>query len=381
LEATKNNPSQAYSFTVTAGDNYILNVSSPIEINITTDMLGKPFSFITIGWSNVPYKTNLLGFNSTDTSKTQTVYGFPSLPSSFPSGSNYPTYYLESGYWNGNNFVNTQSILGHYGNAIYCMLYGDISDCIGFYEFMFNGQALSTQSYSPFFNAYVNNQNLSKLYQSGGPYNIIDQGNFSSEDLNYLEYGLYYYTSASDLSSVPIGYFYPNYTFYSSDINLSNYLTDAINSANITAYYGYYIPVYQASGVCNQHGLFGPSCSTNNPSSVLNMVSDAESNNYYYQFIQNFLYFATSTSSISFSFPNYIPIIEWINYTIKYSNGAQQTSWSNKVVNYTTLGYSQTLLKTNQSVGYSPIQNGVSLIPQIPTSGSEANIFAFNNTH
>ena len=343
-------------------------------------MLGKPFSFSTIGWSTVPYKTNLSGFNSTNTSKTQTVYGFASLPSSFPSGSNYPRYYLESGYWNGNNFVNTQSILGHYGNVTYCMLYGDISDCIGFYEFMFNGQALPTQTSSPLCEAYINNQNLSKLYKNVTTI-IRSLGNCGVQYItHYLEYGLYYYKATSTLSSVLIGYFYPNYTFYSSDINLSNYLTDAINSANIAAYYGYYIPVYQASGVCNQYGLFGPSCSTNNPSSVLNMVSDAESNNYYYQFIQNFLYFATATASISFSFPNYIPSIQWTNTTFK-NNGAQQTSWSEQIQNYTTSGYSQTLLETNQSTRVVPFQDEITLYPSIPTSGSQANLFAYNNSH
>jgi len=181
-----------------------------MKINITTDMLGKPFSFSTIGRSTVPYYTNLLGFSSTDTSTTQTVYGFSSLPSGFPTGSNYPApYYIESGYWNGNNFVNTQSILGHYGNATYCMLYGDISDCIGFYEFMFNGQALPVQTSSPLFEAYINNQNLSKLYQNGTTV-TRSLGNYGFQYItHYLEYGLYYYKATSTLSSVPIGYFYP----------------------------------------------------------------------------------------------------------------------------------------------------------------------------
>ena len=112
------------------------------------------------------------------------------------------------------------------------------------------------------------------------------------------------------------------------------------------------------------------------------MISDAKSNNYYYQFIQNFLYFATATASITFSFPGSIPIAQWTNTTFVYNNNhTQTTSWSEQIQDYTTSGYSQTLLKTNQSMTVLFSYGEVQLTPQILSSGSQANLLAYNNTH
>jgi len=144
---------------------------------------------------------------------------------------------------------------------------------------------------------------------------------------------------------------------------------------NINAYYGYYIPVYQTTGKCSfLETLFG-TCAPE--STVLNMINNAKNDKYGYQFIENFLYFANSTSAISFSFPSDIPIYIIHNET---QPGTPPIIWSSWY-NYTTTGYGGTLNQTNQSTEYYWLQSEVKIIPHIPTSGNQANIFAFYNTH
>ena len=277
---------------------------------------------------------------------------------------------LESGFWNSNNqFIDNRKILGHSGNAEYCLLYGDIIDCLGFSRFEISNNYISSQTAIPFFQASFNNENLYKGINSTS---YSSSGDIQIKTTTTTFYGIYNFSGFSH------GIFYPNYNFYYSDVNLnnySNYLSDGI--LNIKAYFGYYIPVYQTSGVCP---LFG-NCNTN-PSSVLDMISDAKAGNYAYQYIENYLYFAPSTSAITFSFPNYLLLTMEINKT--YS-GKSITTYSNvtyKDYNYNTNGLNRILLQNQSSViERSPNYQTIVLDPSIPTSGSQANIFAFLLNH
>ena len=137
------------------------------------------------------------------------------------------------------------------------------------------------------------------------------------------------------------------------------------------------IYLFKTSGVCPLGSSIFGTCQTK-PSSVLNMIGSAKNDSYAYQYIENFLYFANSTSPISFSFPNYIPILILHNYT---APGSIPQIWYT-VYDYNTTGYGWTLIQLNQSTIYG--SNGkisFSIIPSIPASGSQANIFAFYNYH
>jgi len=336
-------------------------------------MLGSKFKFSTIGWTTVPYEITNSFSNSAypyydaRSLYTQTFFILPPNDSTIHNYTQGGRPFLESGFWNKNGqFINTHSILGDYGNATGCLLYGDISRCLGFNQFALNGQALNKQSELQTFNAYADNEPLYKAYET---YTTTINGTTIT---NETFYGIF-----AVLNQKTWGIFYPNYAFYYSNINLNNYFNDISTPIiNINANYGYFIPVYQTSGVCPLvSNLFG-SCQTK-PSSVLNMINSAKNDSYAYQYIENFLYFANSTSVISFSFPNYIPIYHWY---IEASNSAK--TWYSEE-NYTTTGYGWTLNQTNQSTSMllSSYANKVQITPKIPTSGSQANMFAFYNTH
>jgi len=216
----KKNPSQAYSFTGTAGDSYTFYVSLQIPVNITTDFLGNPTSFGSyFGWSTVPYNTNLLGFSNTDTNKTQTVYGFSSLPSSFPSGENYPStsYYVDEGFWNNGNFNDTGGIIANDGSPFGCFFsYPEISYCLAT-----DGNLEATTSFTT-------------SYQYWQQHISIGSGFYTLRGLYTFNPS---YTGAYlSLPQVPVEYNIVKGIY--NNLQLTNYPT------NIALNYGYYIPIY-----------------------------------------------------------------------------------------------------------------------------------------
>ena len=293
-------------------------------------MLGNSFKFSTINWTTVPYDltnstSNLQ--NPYQLGASSTIETFFILPPKDPTIYNYTQNgnpILESGFWNNNQFSSTYTTLGDYGNATDCLLYGDISRCTGFNKFAIDGQQIRSEgSYVEEFPAYADNEYLYKGYNT----TLFE---FPSKTINTSETETVYYGINYE------GNFEPNYKFYSSSDNLNNYL-NAMKSPvmNITAYYGYYIPVYQTSGNCSLvEKVFGD-CAPKT-TSVLKMVNNAKNDTYGYQFVEDFLYFANSTSSISFSFPNSIPVY------VCFSSGCGE-------YNYNTTGYGGTLNQTNQS--------------------------------
>ena len=360
------------SFTLNTKDNYSIYAVYFIPVNITTNMFGSLFKFNTINWTTVPYDLT----NSTSNLQNPYQLGVNNYTETFfmlPPDD--PTIYdyqqngapiLESGFWNGAQFTNTNATLGDYGDPLGCLLYGDISSCLGFSQFTLNGQAFRQKS-APLTLAFANGENLYKevlFNSSGNAFGVVID--------NYSFHGVYYYPLIISSPGVYPGDFYPT-AFYYSNVNLNNQFNSLSSPImNINAYYGYYIPVYQTSGVCP---LFG-NCNTN-PTPILNMINNAKAGNYAYQYIENFLYFANSTSAISFSFPSSIPIFIIHNETQPGTPPIISSSW----YNYTTTGYGRTLIQTNQSVGYCPSYTGITLTPQIPSSGSQANMFAFYLTH
>jgi len=219
LGTVNNNLSQAHSFTGTAGDSYTFYVSFPIPVNITTDFLGNPTSFGSyFGWSTVPYNTNLLGFSITDTSATQTVYGFASLPSSFPT-TNYPStsYYVDEGFWNNGNFNDNGGIIANDGSPFGCFFsYPEISYCLAT-----DGNIGTTTSFTT-------------SYQYWQQHISIASGFYTLRGL--YTFNQSYTGSYLSLQQIPVEYNIMKGIY--NNLQLTNYPTD------ITLNYGYYIPIY-----------------------------------------------------------------------------------------------------------------------------------------
>jgi len=382
------------SFNLNTQDNYSIYAVYFIPVNITTNMLGSPFKFAQINYGAVPY------YLTNSTTNTQSVYhsGVNSYTETFfilPPNDNTIYGYkqngnpiLMSGFWNNNGqFINTQSILGHYGNAKYCLLYGDISDCLGFNNFAMSNPSITMHDENyKFNNAYnvLSTLNLTYkivenpiqplpgssgyLFSIDGVFytNVSSKINFTNESSGYFFYPNI--SSKINLTQEQQGYFYHNYRFYNASISLNNYFNYYNGGVmQINANYGYYIPVYQTSGSIINFG-----CNTN-PRTILNLIYNSTNEFNCYVYTEDNLTFANSTSAIEINIPNHI--YHWYQVTF-YKNNTTLYAYVRE--NATNDGYKYILINDQGSVIMTnPNLQTILLNPEIPSSGSQTNAFGF----
>jgi len=342
-------------------------------------MLGNKFMFSTISWTTVPYDLT----NSTSNLQNPYQLGAGSTIETFfilpPNDKTIYDYQqngvpvLLSGFWNSNGqFVNNQTILGSYGNPYGCLIYGGITECIGFGQFVLTNPLTYLQN-EPYINNTAYAVSAAHLHtnesDNGYMYGLFYINTNSSGDSS-----LFYYTNYTN--STYIGYFYPYYTFYNASISLNKYFNSYDGAVmQINADYGYYIPVYQATGVCP---LFATNCNNYNPGSILNMIDDAKTNSYSYQYVEDNLIFAISTSAIQINIPSPIYYFSQVQGSQTRGNGQYEYVYYYKRYNATNDGITNILINQQGSVTYSPYgKTSIYLIPSVPSSGSQTNVFAF----
>jgi len=386
------NQSQLLSspFTLNTKDNYSIYAVYFIPVNVTTNMLGSKFKFSTIGWTTVPYEiTNSFSnstypYQSAVNNYTQTFFILPPKDLTIYNYTQNGNPILESGFWNKNGqFINNQTILGSYGNPYSCLLYGGISQCIGFGQFIMTNPLIYLPSENYKFNsAYAvpaideqNGQNLYLVTPVRSEYGANPQINLEQI------YGIFYTNVSNNTRYAnPIqGYFYPNYLFYNSSVSLNQYFNSYQGAVmQINADFGYYIPIYQATGIKSR---FGGNCDTS-PNTIFNLVSNSTNIDDCYNYIEDNLTLALSPQAIQINIPNYI--YHWYQYYYYYDfNGT--TFYAYERWNATNDGITNILIEKNQSTMFHNLQNGIKIIPEIPTSGNQTNVFAFydemiNNT-
>jgi hypothetical protein len=191
----------------------------------------------------------------------------------------------------------------------------------------------------------------------------------------YDLYGIEYTFTPPGGETFPSIFFYPNYGFYNSTVNLDQYFNYTYGPIiQINANYGYYIPVYQDTGKAPYWGLF-TNCN-NTYSSVLNMVQ-ASWNGACFQYVDTYLYYTKSTQSIEVQIPStiqYYEIIKTIQPPLNY------IYYEVVAYNATNNGYSTKPLIAKGSTSLTPITNNYSAVyinASVPTSGGQANIYAF----
>ena len=348
-------------------------------------MLGSPFKFSTINRTTVPYDLT----NSTSNFQSpyqlgagSTIETFFILPPKDLTIYNYTQNgnpILESGFWNNNGqFSNNQTILGSYGSPYGCLVYGGISECIGFGQFIMTNPLTYLQD-EPFINniAYhvpSMNPNGDLFYSLYMEQPSCTSGSISCLSPYIIPYRIdgVFYTGVSNTTkfAYPIdGNFYPNYTFYNASISLNQYFNTYTGAVmQINAGYGYYIPIYQGT-----RGYFGKGRCNTNPGTILNLIFNSTHPNSCYTFTEDNLTLALSTQAIQVNIPNHI--YHWWQDHCAYSNGTKfylYEKW-----NASNNGYKNILIHQNQSTTWLPFQNGISVYPSIPSSGSQTNAFAF----
>jgi len=381
------------SFTLNTKDSYSIYAVYFIPVNITTNMLGSKFKFSTIGWTTVPYNlTNstsnqALPYQSAVNSYTQTFFILPPNDSTIHNYTQGGRPFLESGFWNNNGqFSNNQTILGDYGNPYGCLVYGGISECIGFGQFIMTNPLTYLQD-EPFINniAYhvaSMNPNGDLFYSLYMEQPSCTAGSISCLNPYIIPYRIdgVFYTGVSNTTkfAYPIdGNFYPNYTFYNASISLNKYFNTYTGAVmQINADYGYYIPIYQGTG-----GYFANGECNTNPGTILNLIYNSTHPNNCYTFTEDNLTLALSTQAIQINIPNHI--YHWWQDNYTYSNGTKFYLYERW--NASNDGYKNILIQENQTLKWLPFQNGISVYPSTPSSASQTNAFGFydemtNNT-
>jgi len=285
---------------------------------------------------------------------------------------------LLSGFWNNNHFSNNQTILGSYGNPYSCLLYGGISQCIGFSQFILTNPSIYLPNENYKFNsAYavpaINTSNNQDLYNYGASLFSVEVYKWYGDAEN--TYGLFYtnVTNQTKYANPVQGYFYPNYEFYNASISLNKYFNYSNGAViQINADFGYYIPIYQVTNLNTPNPVI--QCNNNNPSSILQMIENAESS-ICEEAVEDNLTFAVSTQAIQVNIPN--NIYYWLMYNFSNTNNNTifylyekwdniNNGYNNTIINH----QGSVIMKTHNS-------NLIYLYPLIPSSASQYNIFAF----
>jgi len=224
-------------------NNYTIIAIYLVPLNITTNLVGQPYSFSTLGWTTVPY--NITGgpiFTSFDSSyikntsiATQHLFVLPA-PSKYINLYSGTTYSLTEGFYNTNNnhFVSSSQTISNNGNYTKCYDSGILDNCLVIGDI--NGQVSTVTKSGLISTALFSNGTAN--YDINGP-----SGNTGISAYTKT-FGYTPLVTKQSLQNLNIG---PGYdTFF----NLSNsYSILPVEPATFNLFYGYAVPIFESYNI------------------------------------------------------------------------------------------------------------------------------------